>query len=99
MKLTQADYEERKARMDAGAADDEDARLVKLYEREGFSWDGSNTGKSSDSTKSNESSNETDSPSNVRMMAPRSRRRRTAGSTAKQTGGSGQTSESSGATE
>lgn len=36
MELTQKDYNERKARLDAGTGDDEDARLVKLYEREGF---------------------------------------------------------------
>lgn len=36
MELTQADYDERAARIDAGTADDDDRRLVELYEREGF---------------------------------------------------------------
>ena len=40
MKLTQSDYNERKARIDAGAATDEDRRLVEHYEREGFTADG-----------------------------------------------------------
>lgn len=36
MQLTQKDYDERKQRVDAGDGDDEDARLVKHYEAEGF---------------------------------------------------------------
>jgi hypothetical protein len=36
MELTQQDYEERKAHVDDGTADDEDRRLVKHYERQGF---------------------------------------------------------------
>jgi hypothetical protein len=36
MKMTQQDYDARKARVDAGQGDDEDARLVKEYERQGF---------------------------------------------------------------
>lgn len=36
MELTQSDYDERKARVADGTADDEDRRLVKHYEREGF---------------------------------------------------------------
>lgn len=34
MKVTKKDYEERKARVDNGEGSDEDARLVKQYERE-----------------------------------------------------------------
>lgn len=34
--LTQRDYDDRKARVDAGTADDDDRRLVKHYERNGF---------------------------------------------------------------
>lgn len=34
MKFTKADYEERKARIDAGEGSDEDRRLVKMYEQE-----------------------------------------------------------------
>jgi hypothetical protein len=33
MEFTKADYDERKARIDAGQGSDEDRRLVKLYER------------------------------------------------------------------
>lgn len=36
MELTQADYDERKNRVNAGSGDDEDARLVKHYEDNGF---------------------------------------------------------------
>lgn len=36
VKLTQKDYEDRKARVEDGSADDDDRRLVKHYEREGF---------------------------------------------------------------
>lgn len=36
MEMTQQDYDDRKARVDAGTGDDEDARLVKEYERQGF---------------------------------------------------------------
>ena len=34
MKFTKADYEERKARIDAGEGSDEDRRLVKQYEQQ-----------------------------------------------------------------
>lgn len=36
MELTQRDFEERKARVDDGTASDEDRRLVKQYEAEGY---------------------------------------------------------------
>jgi hypothetical protein len=36
MQLTQRDYETRKARVESGQGDDNDRRLVKHYEREGF---------------------------------------------------------------
>jgi hypothetical protein len=36
MKLTQADYDERKQRQNDGLADDDDRRLIKMYEAEGF---------------------------------------------------------------
>lgn len=36
MKMTQQDYDDRKARADKGEGSDEDTRLVKLYEREGY---------------------------------------------------------------
>lgn len=49
MELTQADYEARKGRVDAGEGDDEDRRLVKHYEREGYTWPGSSSETSSDS--------------------------------------------------
>lgn len=41
MKMTQRDYEERLARVSEGTADDEDHRLVKHYQREG--WTSGNT--------------------------------------------------------
>lgn len=41
MKLTQKDYDARKARVVAGSGDDEDARLVKHYEANGFTTEGS----------------------------------------------------------
>lgn len=37
MELTQSDYDERKARVAAGNGTDEDLRLVKHYEDQGFS--------------------------------------------------------------
>ncbi len=43
MKMTQADYEARAARVQDDTADDDDRRLVKLYEREGYSH-GARTG-------------------------------------------------------
>lgn len=54
MELNQADYEERKRRVDAGEGDDDDQRLVKLYEREGYTCrpGGSPSGGSSTSTPS-----------------------------------------------
>lgn len=36
MQMTQKDYDERKARVNDGVATDEDLRLVKQYEAEGF---------------------------------------------------------------
>lgn len=36
MEMTQSDYDERLTRVADGTADDEDRRLVKHYEREGF---------------------------------------------------------------
>lgn len=36
MELTQRDFDERKARVDQGTGDDEDARLVKQYEQAGY---------------------------------------------------------------
>lgn len=36
MQMTQKDYDERKARVNEGVATDEDLRLVKQYEAEGF---------------------------------------------------------------
>src|SRR5690242_15486078 len=36
MKMTQADFMERLEREDTGTATDEDRRLIKLYEREGY---------------------------------------------------------------
>jgi hypothetical protein len=36
MELTQKDYDDRKARVAKGEGDDEDARLVKHYEANGF---------------------------------------------------------------
>lgn len=36
MDLTQKDYDERKKRLNEGGDNDEDRRLVKLYESEGF---------------------------------------------------------------
>lgn len=36
MELTQQDYEERKGRAEAGTATDDDLRLVKHYERQGY---------------------------------------------------------------
>jgi hypothetical protein len=40
VELTQRDYDERKARVDKGEGDDEDARLVKHYEANGFTTEG-----------------------------------------------------------
>lgn len=40
MELTQQDYDTRKARVDKGEGDDEDARLVKQYEAAGFTAGG-----------------------------------------------------------
>jgi hypothetical protein len=40
MQMTQADYNDRKRRVDAGTGDDEDARLVKQYEEAGYTAEG-----------------------------------------------------------
>lgn len=40
MQMTQADYNDRKRRVDNGEGDDEDARLVKQYEAEGYTVEG-----------------------------------------------------------
>jgi len=96
MELTQGDYEERKARTLADSGTDDDVRLVKLYEREGFKWRGSSTEKSSSSTESSERLTETVNQSNAPMTAPPSSKPRTGSSTAHRTGGRGRTSASSG---
>jgi hypothetical protein len=36
MRMTQADYDERKQRQNDGVADDEDRRLIKQYEQDGY---------------------------------------------------------------
>lgn len=40
MESTQQDFEDRKARIDAGTGSDEDRRLVKQYEKQGFAVGG-----------------------------------------------------------
>lgn len=45
MEMTQQDYDDRKTRVAAGNGTDEDLRLVKLYESEGFSSDETSAGK------------------------------------------------------
>lgn len=99
MELTQGDYEERKARTLAGQGTDDDTRLVKLYEREGFECRGSSTEKSSSSTESNEPSIETVNQSSAPTTAPLFGKPPTASSTVRRTGGRGRTSASSDAAE
>lgn len=45
VEMTQQDYDERKTRVAAGNGTDEDLRLVKLYESQGFSVDDNSAGK------------------------------------------------------
>ena len=49
MELTQKDYEERINRRAAGQQTDEDLRLIKQYEANGFSTDDTSAGKRADS--------------------------------------------------
>lgn len=49
MELTQKDYEERINRRAAGQQTDEDLRLIKQYEANGFSTDDDSAGKRADS--------------------------------------------------
>jgi len=95
MELTQADYEERKARIKEGTGDDDDARLVKLYEKEGFTWDGKATETSSDTTPNRRKRSAKQSPSTAPTTSPRSSKPRTDDSTVPSTDGPGQTSGSS----
>lgn len=53
--MTQKDYDDRKNRYAAGNATDEDLRLIKQYEREGYEWGGSKSaGSPATTTTSNE---------------------------------------------
>jgi hypothetical protein len=99
MELTQSDYEDRKSRVDAGTGDDEDARLVKHYERQGFTWDGNRTETSSDTTPNKRKRSVRQSLSTAPTTSRPSSKDRTESSTVPSTGGSGPTSESSGASE
>jgi len=96
MELTQADYEERKVRIEDGTGDDEDARLVKHYERQGFAWDGKRTETSSDTTPSKRRRSAKPSPSNAPTTSLPSSKPQTDDSTVSSTDGVGRTSESSG---
>ena len=51
--MTQGDYEQRKARQDAGEPTDEDLRLIKQYEQEGYSCRGNNSAESPETTSTN----------------------------------------------
>lgn len=97
MELTQQDYEERKGRQLADEASDDDRRLIKLYEREGFVWPGSSTANPSDSTPNAEPSNEEQSPSTAPTTERLSSKAGGKSSGARSTAGRGRTSESSGA--
>lgn len=99
MELTQEGYEWCKRRVLSGKGDDEDARLVKLYEKEGFTWDGNRTETSSDSTPSKRKRSVRQSPSTAPTTSHPSSKDRTDDSTVPSTGGHGPTNESSGTSE
>jgi len=99
MELTQEDYEERKSRVETGMGDDDDARLVKLYEREGFTWDGRAMETSSGSTPSKPKRNTSASRSSARTTPRRSNKSVADATTVLSTDGPGQTSASSGDSE
>lgn len=61
--MNQEDYTERKRRMLDNAGDDEDARLVALYESQGYEWDGSNSGQSPEPTSTTKNDSDENSPS------------------------------------
>jgi hypothetical protein len=50
MDMSQQDYDARKQRIEGGTATDEDRRLVKQYEKEGYTWGGTRTAGSSEET-------------------------------------------------
>ncbi len=88
-KLSQQDYEERKSRQSDGTASDEDLRLVKHYEREGYECRGSNSETSSaPESKTTETVND-GHPSSARTTGSPSKRARTDSSTVRPTGGPG----------
>lgn len=90
MELKREDYEERKRRMVNGQGDDEDHRLVTLYEQNGYSWDGSNSGQSPEPTPMTPTPSESEESSTVPSTGPRSRKDESpASSTARTAGKSG----------
>lgn len=93
MKLTQKDYEERLKRLaeESGTSEqrDEDRRLVKLYEREGYSCPGSSTETSSGEQPKTSETNETPARRTARTTERTSKNEQTESSTARSTAGSG----------
>jgi len=76
MDMTQADYIERRKRATAGDASDEDRRLIKLYEKEGFSWDGPSSEPSTPGTPESTSTSKPAPRSNARSTSTRSNKGR-----------------------
>lgn len=76
MDMTQADYIERRKRTTAGTGTDEDRRLIKLYEKEGFSWDGRSSEPSTPGTPESTSTSRPAPRSNARSTSTRSNKGR-----------------------
>ena len=72
--MTQGDYEQRKARQDAGEPTDEDLRLIKQYEREGYSCRGSNSAESPETTSTSSEPAGSEDSSTARTMEHPSKR-------------------------
>lgn len=96
MQLTQQDYDARKQRVEDGTGDDEDARLVKHYESEGFEWRGKSSKTSSEATPSSGAQTPSDRQSTAPTTGNPSNLSETGGdSTARPTDGAGQKAGSS----
>jgi hypothetical protein len=95
MQLTQQDYDARKARVEDGTGDDEDARLVKHYEAEGYEWRGNSSQTSADSTPNSVDSTPNNLPSTAPTTDSHSKQSEAGDSTASRTDGAGRKAGSS----
>ena len=95
VQLTQQDYDERKQRVEDGTGDDEDRRLVKHYESEGFEWRGNSSQPSDETTQRKPDASEMNHPSTAPTTGNPSKTSEAGDSTAGSTAGAGRTGKSS----